>query len=377
MIPPIDIASLSAPAQKLLQPSAPPKLQEMAARGIAPGIKPADMLAILIVLSASDRPALKETAEKTLSALPEPLLAAALGVDLAPAAVDVLARTCVDRMDVLEKLVAMPQIAMETLEAVARSGGEQATELLAVNEERLLAHPRLIELLYLNKNTRMSTADRIVELATRHHLELTGIAAWKEASAAIQNELVVEPGGEPTPDDILFQETQALAESLAHDAPSVEEPEDTHAEVEEGKEVVKDRFVPLYKRIADMSVTQKIRRAMLGTREERMLLVRDTNRLVSSATVRSPLMKEDEAALLSRNKNINEEVLRIIASTPEWLRSYLVKKNLVENPKTPILIASRLVQQLRESDLRQIAKSKNVTGAVQEAARRHLNRRTT
>jgi len=376
MIPPIDISSLSAPAQKLLQPSAPPKLQEMAARGIAPGIKPAEMLAILVVLLESERPAVKETAEKTLSALPDPLLSAALGADLAPAAIDVLARSCAGRMDVLEKLVVMPRIAMDTLEAVARSGDEQTTERLAVNEERLLAHPRLIELLYLNKHTRMSTADRIVELATRHGLELTGIAAWKEASTAIQNELIIEPGSEPTPDDLLFQETQAIADMLARDEPAAE-PEDTHAEVEEGKEVVKDRFVPLYKRIADMSVTQKIRRAMLGSREERMLLVRDTNRLVSSASVRSPLMKEDEAALLSRNKNLNEEILRIIATTPEWLKSYVVKKNLVENPKTPVLLATRLIQQLRESDLRHIAKSKNVTGAVQEAARRHLNRRTT
>jgi hypothetical protein len=376
MIPPIDIATLSASAQKLLQPSAPPKLQEMAARGIAPGIKPAEVLAILVLLSASDRTAVKETAEKTLAKLPEPLLAGALATDLDPAAIDSLARSCAGRMEVLEKLVAMPRIAMETLEAVAQSGGEQATELLAVNEERLLAHPRLIELLYLNKKTRMSTADRIVELATRHGLELTGIAAWKEASTAIKNELITEPGSEPTPDDLLFQETQAIADTLAQDVPAAE-PEDTHAEIEEGKEVVKDRFVPLYKRIADMTVTQKIRRAMLGTREERMLLVRDTNRLVSSATVRSPLMKEDEAALLSRNRNLNEEILRIIAATPEWLKSYVVKKNLVENPKTPVLVATRLITQLRESDLRHIAKSKNVTGAIQEAARRHLNRRST
>jgi hypothetical protein len=377
MIAPIDIASLSAPAQKLLQPSAPPKLQEMAARGIAPGIKPAEMLAILLVLSAGERPLVKETAEKTLSALPEQLLTAALDADLAPAVLDTLARSYTERTDVLEKLIAMPRIAMETLEEVARKGSEKTTELLAVNEERLLAHPRLIELLYLNKKTRMSTADRIVELATRHGLELTGIAAWKEASAAIQNELIAEPSDEPTPDDLLFQEIQEIAETLDQEAAATGELEDTHAEVEEGKEVVKKRFVPLYKRIADMTVTQKIRRAMLGTKEERMLLVRDNNRLVASAAVRSPLMKESEAALLSRNRNVTEEVIRIIATTPEWQKSYVVKKNLVENPKTPVLLAMRLVTHLRESDLRLLAKSKNVTGPVQEAARRHLSRRTT
>jgi hypothetical protein len=47
----------------------------------------------------------------------------------------------------------------------------------------------------------------------------------------------------------------------------------------------------------------------------------------------------------------------------------------VENPKTPVMIATRLVEQLRESDLRKVSKSKNVTGPVQDAARRHLDRR--
>ncbi len=108
-----------------------------------------------------------------------------------------------------------------------------------------------------------------------------------------------------------------------------------------------------------------------------MLLVRDHNRIIATAAIRSPQMQEAEVVLISRNRNIADEVLRIIGSTPEWLRTYAVKKNLVENPKTPVTIASRLVQHLRESDLRQLTKSKNVTGPVKDAARRHLERRKT
>ena len=44
---------------------------------------------------------------------------------------------------------------------------------------------------------------------------------------------------------------------------------------------------------------------------------------------------------ISRNRNIGDEVLRVIASSPEWLKSYSVKKNLVENPKTPVTLAQR------------------------------------
>ena len=121
----------------------------------------------------------------------------------------------------------------------------------------------------------------------------------------------------------------------------------------------------------------KIRAAMLGTKEERMMLVREQNKVVAVAAARSPLLQAPEVALITRNRGVVEEVLRIFANSSEWTKSYEVKRNLVENPKTPIAIASKMVVHLRESDLRRIAKSKNVSSAVQQAARRHLGRRQT
>jgi hypothetical protein len=374
MIEPIDPTTLSGPAQKMAAAIAPLKLQEMAAKGVAPGIKPGEMVALLVLLAASERPTVKEAAEKTLAALPEPLLAGALGSDLPAAVIDVLAQTYATRIDVLDKLLSMPRTSPETVEVLAQRGSEEVTELVAVNEDRLLKNPRIIERLYLNKATRMSTADRLIDLAVRNDITLNGIAAFKEAALAIQDELIPLPSPELSPDDLLFQETNELSEQLQQE--SVAE-EDTHVETPEGAEVVKDKFLSLYQRIANMTVSQKIRRAMLGSKEERMLLVRDTNRLVAAAVVRSPMMQEPEAALISRNRNVSEDVLRILGTTPEWSKSYSVKKNLVENAKTPIMIASKIVPLLREFDLKQIAKSKNVTGAVKEAARRHLDRRKT
>ena len=370
MIPPIDVTQLSAPAQKIVGQGAPPKLQEMAAKGIAPGVRPAEMVAILVVLAKSENETVRATAEKTLAAPPEQLLNGALGADLHPAAIDALARACISKREALDKLLAMPRLEMETVEDIARAGSEAITELIATNEDRLLKHPRIIELLYLNKSTRMSTADRLIDLAARNGVVLTGIPAFKEAAQALQNELIPEASEEPTPDDLLFQETQAIAEQIAG-TPD----EDTHEEDEEGNEHLKDKFLPLHQRLAEMTMSQKIRRAALGSRDELMMLVRDHNKVVSSAAIRSPKMQESEVALVSRNRNISDDVLRIIGSTPEWLKSYSVKKNLVENPKTPMTIAQRLVQHLRENDLRAISRSKNVTGPIKDAARRHLERR--
>src|SRR5439155_8223203 len=75
----IDVASLPAPAQKILDPSAPAPLRQMAAKGIAPGLKPVDALAVVALLSESPDAALAATAQATLDKLPAPLLNGALG----------------------------------------------------------------------------------------------------------------------------------------------------------------------------------------------------------------------------------------------------------------------------------------------------------
>jgi len=126
-----------------------------------------------------------------------------------------------------------------------------------------------------------------------------------------------------------------------------------------------------------MTVTQKIRRAMLGSKDERLLLVRDRNKIVASAAVRSPLLQEPDAVIISKSRSVSEEVLRVLATSPEWSKSYQVKRNLIENPKTPTMLATRFVSHMREHDLKSLAKSKNVTAPVQDAARRHLQRRST
>ena len=141
------------------------------------------------------------------------------------------------------------------------------------------------------------------------------------------------------------------------------------------KEQVKDKFLPLYAQIAQMNVTQKIRRAQLGTAAERMLLVRDTNRLVAEAAVKSPLLREHDAARIAASRAVLPDVLRVIAMNKEFTRNYQVKLNLVTNPRTPQTFSLRMVPHLRDADLRHLAKSKDVPSVIQTAVRQHLFRK--
>jgi hypothetical protein len=370
--PSVDVEKLSAAARKILDPASPAPMRQMAARGIAPGVKPAEALTVLALLSESSDGAVAATARATLDKLPAPLLSGALAGDLAPGVLMLLAPRYAQDPAVMVKILAHPAIPAEAVALVASQATEAVAELIAVNEERLLAHPEIIEKLYMNRATRMSTADRILELAVRHKLELTGIPAYKEAAIAIGQELVAEPSAEPTPDDMLFRETEIAAQQAAVDPTT----EDTHrVDDATGDEVVDDRFLPLHTRIAALTVSQRIRKAQVGTATERLLLVRDSNRLVAMAAVRSPALQENEVVRISASRNVSEDVLRVIAMDREWTRSHQIKINLVHNPRTPFAFAAKLIPHLREHELKALAKSKNVAGAVVQAARQQLSRR--
>lgn len=341
----------------------------MAARGIAPGLKPDAIVTLVCAFVGNADPEIDRTARETLENLPSPILQGALSTDLQPAVLELIAEAQHAEPNVVSRLLAARQITSYALEVIAERATENIGEVVAASDAVLLRFPRVIEKLYMNRRVRMSTADRLVDLAVRNKLELD-IPAFKQAAAAIQNQLIPEPTGEPTFDDELFQKAEELAAQT-----SGELDEDTHEVNDEGEEEVKDKFQPIYAQIAQMTITQKIRRATLGTGPERMLLVRDTNRLVATAAASSPLLKDGEAARIAASRNVIDDVLRIIAMNRDFTRNYQVKLNLVSNPRTPFTFSSRIIPLLRDNDLRSLSKSKNVPAAIQTAVRQQLMRK--
>jgi hypothetical protein len=86
-------------------------------------------------------------------------------------------------------------------------------------------------------------------------------------------------------------------------------------------------------------------------------------------------MRDGEAIQISASRAVSEDVLRIIAQNREFVRHYQVKLNLVSNPRTPFTFAARLLPHLRDNDVRRLSKSKNVSGAIVQAARQQLQRK--
>jgi hypothetical protein len=366
----IDLTRLSAPAQRVLGPGAPLPLKMMAAGGVVPGAPAGDVVAVIGVLTEHDDPKVAGKARETIRKLPPPILNGALSADLDPVVVELLSDAYAGTAEVVEKLLRMPRIGGVALGILAERADEAIGELVATNEQRLLENPFVIEKLYMNRRVRMSTSDRILELAVRNGLELA-IPAFKEAAQAIKNELIAEASAEPTFEDKIANEVAEIASKIALDAAV----EDSHVVDDEGVEKVQEKLLPLHMRLADMPISQKIRIATLGTSAERLLLVRDSNRLVAAAAVQSPMMNENEIARISASRQVSDDVLRLIAMNREWTRSYQIKLNLVSNPRTPFTFASRLVPHLHDHDVRSLSKSKNVSASVAQLARQQMSRK--
>ncbi|HEX8029966.1 MAG TPA: hypothetical protein VF491_15945 [Vicinamibacterales bacterium] len=125
-------------------------------------------------------------------------------------------------------------------------------------------------------------------------------------------------------------------------------------------------------RLATMTVPEKMKYAMKGTREMRAILIRDPNRLVASAVLSCPKVNEAEAEAFAKMGNVSEDILRTIAQTRAWIKNYGVTLSLTRNPKTPVAITLQLMQRLTDGDVKRLSSDRNVPEPVRIAARRRV-----
>ncbi|MEM9070628.1 MAG: hypothetical protein AAGE52_19130, partial [Myxococcota bacterium] len=361
---PLSKSELPENLQRFGDPNAPTPAKMMAAKGLVP-VKGAGLVTLLAQLAADSDAKVAEAAKGTLIELPHGVLLPAVEGELHPAVAGALAQHFRAREEVLERLVQSHTTPDEVIAEVAASCSEKLSELIAINQQRLLGAPLIVEALYKNKNTRMSTADRLVELCARNGVELTGIPSFQAHVEAIQGELIAEPTDEPLPSDTMFSEVLEEAnDEAAIDIDRVD-----------GTEELKEKFKPLSFRIREMKTSEKLRLAIVGDGAARSILVRDPNRLVSFAAISSPSMTVAEAAGIAHSKEIGEDILRYISNRKEWVRSYEVKRSLLFNPKTPVGIAMKFLGHLRPNDLKALSRSRGVANALKTAAKQRLKKK--
>jgi hypothetical protein len=150
-------------------------------------------------------------------------------------------------------------------------------------------------------------------------------------------------------------------------APEGATEEDRAAEEEDAAEAAAERQTLLQK-ISRMSVAEKINAALMGSQEERVVLVRDSNKIVARAVLQSPKLSDQEVENIATMKNVSEEVLRLLAMNRKFIRSYSVACNLINNPRTPIDTGLPLIHRLNDRDLKELSRNKNVAEVIRSMA---------
>lgn len=355
---PLDAQKLSTAAQRALGPG-PGRM--MAARGIMP-LSSGDQVAVLYQLAIDADAGLAQAARVTAAGLPEKLLAGTLAdpaVD--PRVLDFFAGFAAEKAAVFEAIVLNPATADPTVATLAAKGGAREVDLISQNEQRVLRHPEIIAAMYMNRRARMSTIDRVVELAVRNRVRVPGLAAWDEVARALTG------GASGGKDDAMFE--GVLAAASGDDSPlTAGDPDQVLPEDDDGK-------LPPELPFRDLSMPAKIRLATLGNAFVRATAIRDPSRMVAMAAIKSPGVTDIEAARYASNRNLVEDVIRYIATKREWTKLYGVKVSLCRNPKTPIAESTRLLPFLREREIHNLSKSRGVPSALVAQARKVLMQR--
>jgi hypothetical protein len=132
----------------------------------------------------------------------------------------------------------------------------------------------------------------------------------------------------------------------------------------------------IVRKISRMNVAQRVKLALLGTKEERAMLIRDPSKVVFRSVLSSPKLTEAEIEGFAALKSVSQDVLRLISTNRKFMKNYTVLRNLVNNPRATIDVTLPLLNRLLPNDLRAVSASRDVPDTVRKMAQKLVKDRT-
>jgi hypothetical protein len=349
--------------------TAPDNIKSFAARGLLP--VPADDLIPIQILLVRDKDSnIAAAARSSLQAIPAETwsrLVEAKNPD--PAILSFCLQQPNFSPSIKEKIVLNHSIPDSLIAQIAQTHRGAILDLIIHNQVRLLRDPEILKTLERNPLLTIDQRRLIEEFKTEFVFK-------RQAQAEIIEEII-----STSVDDLLAQipslDPEAVriireVDSKPQERPTEEQVQQQISHLftqEEMKEIPQDTLT-VYQRILQMTQGEKVRVALLGTREERSILIRDSNRQVASMVLRSPKLSDPEMEGIAQMRNLDSELLRQMGQGREFLKRYTVIHSLVKNPKTPSPVALNLLKLLRVMDLRNIARDRNIPEIIRRQAKR-------
>lgn len=336
----------------------PPDVVATIARGFLP-LAQDDLIGVLSYLGLSMNQELAASARASLADLPTHAMTEyAANENVAPEFLVRLMRVAQESL-VLEALIRNRAVPDGAVMELARRGEARVQEVIVINQARILRAPEILDALLENPQITADVRRRALETREEFFLK--------------KERLQLEADEEPEVVDIPLDPIADLLERAAtQDEASA--PSGVALNESEKKD---DQTTAIWNRLQFMSVAEKVRLAFRGDRMVRMLLVRDRNKLVCAAVMRNPRMSEQEVEAIAGMRNVDDEVLRVLASRRDWVGKYNVMLTLCRNPKAPIGVVLPFVNRLTLRDLKGLKDDRGVQQVVREMARKVYLTRTT
>jgi hypothetical protein len=253
-----------------------------------------------------------------------------------------------ENLDQIAKIIQNQSLPIDFLIKIAELGKTAMLEMLIENQIKLIAYPNILDVMEKNSQINNFTKGKIQEIRDFY---------LKEEKAALISE-----------DDIIDN-----IQDMVQKDEEEHEDESDEITIEEAQEKI---FTTL-ERINELTVPERIKLALTGTRTERMILIKDTNKLVALAVLESPKLSEDEILLTLRDRSISQEIIAKIANNRELSKNYTMILEMVQNPKTPLKKALGMVKKLHLKDLKHLTFDKNIHYVVRNVAANLYKEKTT
>jgi hypothetical protein len=126
----------------------------------------------------------------------------------------------------------------------------------------------------------------------------------------------------------------------------------------------------LLQRLATMTVAERVQFAIKGGAEARRTLIRDANKVVQRSVLQSPRLTDQDVEAFASMSSLTDEVLRLIAKNRNFRKNYVVVRNLMNNPKTPLDVSLHMLPMLNALDLKKLCMNKNIPETLRTTAQK-------
>jgi hypothetical protein len=254
---------------------------------------------------------------------------------------------------IISKAIHNQGLPVEFLMKIAEKGEASMLEMLLDNQIKLIAYPEIMEIMENNPEINNFIKGKIQEIRDFY----------------LKDDIAEEIPVEEVLEDVKEVIVQELQEKQREEGKETGEEED---EEElgglEDLAVVEEKTMTTLQEINSMSISERVKLALIGSKTHRMILVKDPNKMVALAVLESPKITPDEVIILTKNKSIATDIIGRISRNREWIKNYSVIVELVQNPKTPVKNALSFINRLHVRDLKLLSRNKNTSPVIREFA---------